>query len=300
MKPFELGVNVLAADLDAYLAQIKEIGFRYLYFNGGIFQKSEAELAQAIESCDRHGIIPFAAHAPGQFLPESPDDLEARIAFHQSVLDKAHLLRCRSVTFHVGSVVNVRNEETQDYIQGIGADRFDEMNFRTVRELAHYAGEKGMKIAVENLSRDIVNNYVRDIAAIERVLEGAGATEGVGICIDTGHANISGLHAADLLRSAGARLIETHFNDNVGWLCPENSINDIHRPPGVGTVDWVDVVAALDEIEYTGPVIFELGPKFDDDSVDTFLNLAHDNWRQFEAIYRFHTANHDLIAARGA
>jgi sugar phosphate isomerase/epimerase len=288
MKTFSLGVNILSKDLGSYLLRLREIGFEHLYYNGGLFARPESELQEAVDLCDQHGIMPFAAHAPGQFLPDHPDKLADKIAQHKAMLDKAHLLRCQSVTFHVGSVDNVRNEESAAFIAAIGADRFDEMNFRTVRELADHAARRNMKIAIENLSRDIVNNYVRDIVDIERVIAGADVNVGVGICVDAGHANISALRAGDMIRRAGSCLIETHFNDNFGWLSPINAINDIHRPPGVGTVDWVDVVAALHEIHYAGPVIFELGPKFDTDDVDTFLRLAYDNWRQFESVYRFH------------
>jgi sugar phosphate isomerase/epimerase len=129
---------------------------------------------------------------------------------------------------------------------------------------------------------------VRTIPDILRVLAGAGNPAGAGICVDAGHANISGLSAAEMIRQAGPLLIETHFNDNFGWLSTENAINDIHRPPGVGTVDWVAVVDALDQIGYSRPVIFELGPKFEEDTVDSFIYLALENWRQFERICRFH------------
>jgi sugar phosphate isomerase/epimerase len=164
------------------------------------------------------------------------------------------------------------------------------MNFHTVRALADYAHSLGMKLAIENLSRDIVANYVRDIVDIKRVIAGAGNPAGVGINVDTGHANISGLDPAAMIREAGSLLIETHFNDNFGWMEPVNATNDIHRVPGIGTVPWVPVISALVEIAYPNPVIFELGPKFAQDAVDTFIMLAYHNWRQFEAVAEFHRA----------
>ena len=291
MQHFNLGVNLLQADLDDYLGKLAALGYTHLYYNGGIFARSEADLQHAARLCADHGILPFAAHAPGQFLPNDPDQLDTWIERHKRVFDKASILGCRSITFHVGSVDGVRNEETAAYIAKVGRTRFDDINFRTVAEIAAYAHTLGMQIAVENLSRDIVNNYVRTIDDIKRVLAGAGNPAGAGICVDAGHANISGLRAADLIREAGSLLIETHFNDNFGWLSTENAINDIHRPPGIGTVDWVAVVEALDQVGYTHPVIFELGPKFEEDRVDSFIYLALENWRQFERVYRFQCAS---------
>ncbi len=290
MVPFKLGVSLLQADLDDYLRKLNQLGYSYLYFGGRFFEQSDRDLAQAARRCAEHGILPFAAHAPGHFLPADPAELDTMLERHQRFFDKAAMLGCRSVTHHIGSVEGVRNEETARYISQVGADQFDAMNFRMVHELAGYAHSIGLKLAIENLSRDIVNNYVRDIPAIKRVIAGAGNPAGVGINVDTGHANISGLDPAAMIREAGSLLIETHFNDNFGWMEPVNSTNDIHRVPGIGTVHWVSVVAALVEIEYPNPIIFELGPKFEQDTVDTFLTLAYHNWRQFEAVYSFHQA----------
>lgn len=116
---------------------------------------------------------------------------------------------------------------------------------------------------------EVVQLYVSDIAA----------QPNVGICVDTGDANISGLKSSEMILEAGDLLIETHFNDNFGWLCEENAINDIHCPPGIGTVDWLQVVDALDRIGHEKPIIFEVGSRGKNEELDDFLRLTRDNWR---------------------
>ena len=92
-----------------------------------------------------------------------------------------------------------------------------------------------------------------------------------------------------MILEAGDKLIQTHLNDNFGWLCEENEINDIHSPPGTGTVDWLRVVDALDKIGYEKPITFELkfrGKPERLDELDDFLRLTRDNWRMITLLWQ--------------
>jgi sugar phosphate isomerase/epimerase len=73
------------------------------------------------------------------------------------------------------------------------------------------------------------------------------------MCIDTGHANNSGVHVPSFIRLAGDRLKCTHVNDNLGD-------KDTHLPPFMGTVDWRGVMSALRELGYDGDFSCEIGP----------------------------------------
>lgn len=273
----EIGTNTFCPDAAAFVRLLAEAGYTHVYFSGPVLTQPEEELEQIARSCEDSGIAPFAAHAPGQFLPNDSEKLDQAAARHRQTLDKAATLGCRSVTFHIASVEGVPNEETGRFIEQVGREVFDEMNWQLVGELALHAQQHDMTIAVENLSRDIVANYCQTVGDLKRIIAGSGQPN-VGICIDTGHANISGLESSDMIRQAGELLVETHFNDNFGWLSEENAINDLHRPPGVGTVDWLRVIDALDSIGYDNPIIFELGFRGQVDAVSEFLRLTRDNW----------------------
>jgi sugar phosphate isomerase/epimerase len=72
----------------------------------------------------------------------------------------------------------------------------------------------------------------------------------VGICWDTGHANIMGVDQAGALRKIGKRLKGLHVHDN-------NGVTDDHALPYSGEINWTAFMQALKEINYTGDFTFE-------------------------------------------
>lgn len=76
----------------------------------------------------------------------------------------------------------------------------------------------------------------------------------VGICWDTGHANLLGLDQLRSLRVIGKRLKAVHIQDNRGF-------KDDHLAPFMGDIDWTKVMTGLKEIGYEGDLHFEtFGP----------------------------------------
>ena len=75
----------------------------------------------------------------------------------------------------------------------------------------------------------------------------------VGICLDTGHANISHVDTAEAIRAMGGRLKALHINDNLA------NGKDDHLFPYFGSVDWAETVKALKEIGYRGDFAYEAG-----------------------------------------
>lgn len=73
----------------------------------------------------------------------------------------------------------------------------------------------------------------------------------VGICVDTGHAALGDLGPANAIRQAGPHLFTTHLQDNLGQ-------RDDHMPPGSGSIDWADVLQALEDVAYQGVLMLEL------------------------------------------
>lgn len=92
----------------------------------------------------------------------------------------------------------------------------------------------------------------------------------LGMCIDIGHANNSGIYTPDFIRMAGKRLKCTHVNDNL-------ADKDTHLPPFMGNVDWVGVMQALREIGYDGDFSYEINPqRFPWETLPTWLRFLHD------------------------
>jgi len=128
-----------------------------------------------------------------------------------------------------------------------GADAVLQSVAANLKVMARAAAPHGIQLAVENLgpydalaTRDTLPRLV---AAIDE--------PNAGYCLDAGHAHLGGESVADWVRLMGPRLFETHFHDNRGRGVDE------HWPVGFGTVSWIDVIQALDEVGFPGPVTFE-------------------------------------------
>ena len=92
----------------------------------------------------------------------------------------------------------------------------------------------------------------------------------VGICIDTGHAHLSGVNVGAFIRMTGARLKCTHIDDN-------RRDGDTHLPPCFGTVDWADTVQALRDIDYRGDFSLELAKQhFPESTRDTWCRFTYE------------------------
>lgn len=97
----------------------------------------------------------------------------------------------------------------------------------------------------------------------------------VGICWDTGHANLSRYDQGRAIRTIGRHLKALHMNDN------HYGFRDEHLLPFLGEVDWVAVIEALVDIGYDGDLTYETGmvgkqaPR--GPFQDAFLRATHEN-----------------------
>lgn len=112
--------------------------------------------------------------------------------------------------------------------------------------LADHARGTGLVVCVENMPPGVhPGSRMAELADLLAELD----RPELALALDTGHANITATAAAEA-RAAGSLLRTTHVHDN-------NGRHDSHEPPGCGTVDWDAWVAALDAIDYAGPVMLE-------------------------------------------
>ncbi len=115
-----------------------------------------------------------------------------------------------------------------------------------VRAVADYAEAQGVRLALENLGSGYTRTPERLVALMADI-----DSPNVGVVIDTGHRNLSGDPAATL-RAVGPHLITLHLHDNHGEA-------DEHLLPGLGAIDWSDVMQALRDIDYGGQFMYEIG-----------------------------------------
>jgi sugar phosphate isomerase/epimerase len=116
---------------------------------------------------------------------------------------------------------------------------------RSIEELHRIAGPLGVALALEvTAGEPWTVEALLDL--IENDLDGLG----VGICMDVGHASLSG-DAAEAIETGGGYLITTHLHDNTRR-------HDDHLVPFQGAIDWPGVIMAFEKIGYDGVFMFDV------------------------------------------
>ena len=130
-----------------------------------------------------------------------------------------------------------------------------EANLRYLAPFIEEAKKVGVGIAVENMVdfRGHRRRYCGgDIYELIELVDAVNDPS-VGVCLDTGHANLGGVVPAEAIRALGSRLKALHINDN------HAGDTDEHLFPYFGTVEWTETVRALREIGYVGDFAYEAG-----------------------------------------
>lgn len=169
-------------------------------------------------------------------------------------MEACRILECRHLIFHP-----VRQPDRVDSLRM--RRRIHDWNVRWFYELLSLAEQYDVIIDLENTfdshrvqqPGDAPYPYAtaEDMLALQRDI---GSTR-VQLCLDTGHANISGQNVPEMIRSFRGNLSTLHLNDNFGHRA--EGTEDLHLFPGEGTLDWGAIMRALREIHYRGPLNIE-------------------------------------------
>ena len=113
----------------------------------------------------------------------------------------------------------------------------------SIREVADYAGERSVRLAIEPLNRfetDLINT-------VEQALELCDSVDrpNVGLLLDTFHMNIEEKSIPDAIRAAKERLFHIQVSEND------------RGTPGSGHVPWAEFFAVLAEVGYDGQIVVE-------------------------------------------
>ena len=134
----------------------------------------------------------------------------------------------------------------------LGREEKIEKNIEKLQILAEYIKNKEITVCLENLrplspeETELVDRSADDLLYI---IERIGSSK-FGICLDTGHLNLTDKNQREFILKAGDKLKALHITDNDGNT-------DQHLMPfNRGTVDFPEIIKALKEIKYNG--IFNL------------------------------------------
>jgi sugar phosphate isomerase/epimerase len=123
-----------------------------------------------------------------------------------------------------------------------------ERSDRQLRQLRRSVGEL-LEITQRHNVGLVLENIPGDANRAESLNELLGEFVGIGICLDTGHANMTGDLIGQIL-TAGQAIRTTHVHDNRGDL-------DAHLHPYEGSVDWLKTIGAFKRVGYRGPLMLE-------------------------------------------
>lgn len=187
---------------------------------------------------DNPGVELWSVHGPyGRHFDLSSDAESVRengVAAYFETIEIAAEIGARLVVAHSGANENY----------GLPKSERLNLSIDPFRRIADYAGERGVVVALEPLPKSEVGSRLEDvIEIIEKVNR-----PNIGINFDVNHQFPPEAIPA-MIRQAGARILSMHISDQDGI--------ERHWLPFRGTLDWPEILKALVEIGYTGPLIYE-------------------------------------------
>lgn len=242
-----------AEDIDEYirlgLELHKELGFDGVDFGFRLVDhmgdQMEKHLELAVRRAEALGLRFAVAHLPfvAQKTGTAGGEEYARRVYR--AIDAVKIIGTDYAVMHPNSTtVPLRGYDKQ-------AEYDNVMKFMT--PFAEYAHKVGVNMVIENMR--VVHGTEpahRFGAAPDELCRVADALD-IGVCWDTGHANITGLTQSEALAEVGDRLKMVHLNDNF-------ADDDIHLAPFCGNVDWADTMGALSSLGFDGYLNFEVSP----------------------------------------
>ncbi len=272
---------------------LKEIGYDKidygtpcdLYEYGkGLFSMPEKDFIAFFEKdaaySRQYGLPVGQVHAPFPTWPESgdPEELEYMLRALEKSLQAAAIMGSPYLVMHCAMVYG--------WGEDLDPQRTKEQNFRIFERLVPIAEKLGVKIALENMPMVHVPSCFPSwlIQMIDAI-----SSDYLVACLDTGHANLSGLNCGEYIRALGDRLQVLHLHDNeYGRIYKRGNELDQHTCPFLGNVNWQQTFAALKEIGYAGTFSLEsdLFPaRFPKEMYPTVEKFQHDILQQAVKLY---------------
>ena len=245
--------------METAMEQLKAAGFSsldfplYIYsvgFDAPLMRENWREWVRELGNLSRRLSLPITqAHAP--WVQDIPADFsyEAPWELYYRCIEACAILDCPHLVFHP-----VRQRERVD--SAAMRRRIHDWNVRWFHDLCATAERWGVRLSLENTfdshhvqkQGDLPYPYTtaEDMMALVRDIGSAY----VGLCLDTGHANLSGQDIPAMIRAFRGNLFTLHLNDNRG--AGEQGKEDLHLFPGEGEISWQPVLRSLREISYQG------------------------------------------------
>jgi sugar phosphate isomerase/epimerase len=213
--------------LEVYLKNIalyRDYGFSHLEFSH-VTAISEDDAKHIRDFALQRGIVPWSVHLEHLNEP-GEDELQKYFETQEQCIKIAKALGMYVCICHIPNLEPRAGDLKRD--------------IEVLSRLADITGKYGLKLAIETPPYEYL---IEIVDTINR--------DDVGINLDTGHTFLEGKNPAKAARAIGKRLFTSHLQDNFGT-------NDDHQPPGLGNIDWRELLTALNDIGYNAPLMLEL------------------------------------------
>ena len=234
----KIGINFskqgFALSDEELMRLLAEVGFDCFFCGWNADDRATAALC---ELADRYGLAFESVHAPFNGISHIWEESEKGAAWVEKlcqVADTCHRFGIGYMTVHAANAPRFNNNGPHGSLfSALGAERF--------AAVAEYAGERGVKIAIEN-----VEFPQREMLPLVRFLEERGLQAGFGTLYDVGHWSCYPCDL-DFAEHFGGYLIGTHVHDNFGIRDPQTVTwdDDSHVLPFDGTIDYRKVGETL-------------------------------------------------------
>jgi D-psicose/D-tagatose/L-ribulose 3-epimerase len=237
----KLGMNMLlwstdvsGPEYDPVFAMLKDAGYDGVEIP--IFDREVDKYAELGARLDALGLARLAVSARGPDDNPIAADSGAAVAATRANLDSAAALGAPLICGPLGAPLGVFSGAPPTAEEKACAVAY-------LREVAPYADERGVTIALEYLNRFemYLTNTAADLAALVREV----GHPRVRMMYDTFHAHVEEKDPRAALRDCADVLVHVHVSEND------------RSTPGAGQVAWDETFAGLAEIGYDGWIVIE-------------------------------------------
>jgi sugar phosphate isomerase/epimerase len=226
-------------DLEQGIKRIAYCGYDGVEFVG---EPEQADIVRIRSLLDQYGL---AASSLCAIYTAERDLVSSTAGIRKQAID--YLKSCIDFAAAIGAQ-GISVTPTANMKISAEADRDTELNWAAegIREAGRYAGEHGIRLAIEAWNR--YENYLITRLEQSLTLVNQISLPNVGCMGDTFHMNIEEADIAQAFKNVGDKLFYVHFADSN------------RAAPGRGHIDFKPIVKALQDIDYHGYVSFELLP----------------------------------------
>ena len=274
----DFGEILAKLGLENGIKAVKAAGFDGIDFSFKDKKGKELLLAENWEenartvrrALDRGGLVCHQTHAPVGFSSEDKICPKAeKFAVLLRSLRFSQILGAKIVVVHA-----VTDVTPVDFIP---------YNLRFYKMIEPYAKNAGVQIGVENLFK-----FDGKFHRFEGVLETGEKLSSFlqklrspqfAACVDTGHAALTGTPPQKLISAMNKNLVKClHLHDNDGK-------DDLHSLPYTGSLNWEEIISALQKMGYDGDITLEIMfflEKFSAEELPAVLAIAGEMAKKFK------------------